>query len=287
MLPYSQFVLENSDTFCILEDSFNSMLFEKLLTFGKGRPKYDNAIIMMGGAASGKGFILQNLIGIDGKVFDVDTLKTLAMKSTIIRDKILTNYNKDISKLDLKNPDDVMFLHSVIDELGLHDKKLNAQLSSTIGAKNKPNLIFDVTMTSLTKLEKLSYYLNQLGYAKENIHLVWVVNDIETAIEQNMSRGRSVPIDILKSTHSGVANNVKNILNSYVSIENYMNGDFYIVFNKKGIDTFIKSSGLGGHFIDDALYFKVKEQGDKIKHMSEIDDDIIQKLENYTKIKFK
>jgi len=287
MLNYSQFVSENSDTFCILEESSNSILFEKLLTFGKSRPKYDNVVIIMGGSASGKGFILQNLIGIEGKVFDVDALKMFAMKSAIIKDKILADYNKDVSKLDLKNPNEVEFLHDVVDQLGLRNKQLNAQLLSTMGSKNKPNLIFDVTMTSLTKLENLSYYLNQLGYVKENIHLVWVVTDIETAIEQNNNRDRSVLFDVLKSTHSGVANNVKNILNSYVSIENYMDGDFYIVFNKKGIDTFIKSSGFGGHFIDGALYIKVKEQHKKIKHISELDDDIIQKLEKYTNIKFK
>lgn len=285
MLNYSQFILEKNEHFLILDEE--SELLEKLLTFGGSRPRYDNVVIMIGGAASGKGFVLQNLVGIEGRVFDVDALKTLSMKSELIKNKILTDTGVDISTLNLKNPDDVAFLHQNISDLGIHDKRINTQLASIVGGKNKPNLIFDVTMTSLRKLEDISYRVTRLGYKKENIHIVWVVNDIDTAIEQNNSRDRSVPIDILKSTHSGVANNVKNILNSYYSIEDYMDGDFYIVFNKKGIDTFLKISGSGGSYIEDALSLKIKERGNKVKHISELDDEIIKKLEKYTRIKFK
>lgn len=285
MLNYSQFILEKNEHFLILDEE--SELLEKLLTFGGSRPRYDNVVIMIGGAASGKGFVLQNLVGIEGRVFDVDALKTLSMKSELIKNKILTDTGVDISTLNLKNPDDVAFLHQNISDLGIHDKRINTQLASIVGGKNKPNLIFDVTMTSLRKLEDISYRVTRLGYKKENIHIVWVVNDIDTAIEQNNSRDRSVPIDILKSTHSGVANNVKNILNSYYSIEDYMDGDFYIVFNKKGIDTFLKISGSGGSYIKDALSLKIKERGNKVKHISELDDEIIKKLEKYTRIKFK
>lgn len=287
MLSYQKFILEKykSESFLMLNE--DSLVLEKLLTFGKGRPRYDNIVIMVGGSASGKGFILQNLVGIEGKVFDVDILKSMALKSSLIKSKILDYIGVDISTLDMKIGDDVAFLHSAISELGLSDKKKSAQLASVIGAKNKPNLIFDITMSSLSKLASISYYVSQLGYKKENVHIVWVVNDIETAIEQNKSRYRSVPIDILKSTHEGVAVTIKSILNSYTSIDEYMNGDFYIVFNKKGIDTFLKTSGLGGSFLEDAVYFKVKDQGSKIKHISEIDDNIVQKLEKYTKVKFR
>jgi len=285
MLNYSQFVFEQDKPFLILNE--DSLLLEKLLTFGKSRPKYDNIVIVIGGSASGKGFILQNLVGIEGKIFDVDALKSMALRSTLIRSKILDSTGVDITTLDMKVPDDVAFLHSAIDELKLSDKKMNAQLSSIIGAKNKPNLIFDVTMKSLSKLESISWHVSRLGYAKENIHMVWVVNDIETAIEQNLSRDRSVPIDILKSTHAGVATTVKNILNSYTSISDYMDGDFYVVFNKKGVDSFLKTSNFGGSFLSDVLYVKVKEQNNKIKHISELDDDIVNKLEKYTKVKFK
>ena len=50
---------------------------EKLITFGgKAYPKYGHIVLMAGGAGSGKGFILSNLVGLEGKVFDVDELKT-------------------------------------------------------------------------------------------------------------------------------------------------------------------------------------------------------------------
>lgn len=285
MLPYSKFILEKEQPFLMLNE--DSLLLEKLLTFGGGRPRYDNVVIMAGGSASGKGFILQNLVGIEGRVFDVDQLKSMALKSTIIRQKVLDSKGIDVALLDMKNSDDVALLHSIVSELGLTDKKMNAQLASIIGAKNKPNLIFDATMSTLTKLDNIVWHVNRLGYKKENIHIVWVVNDIETAIEQNANRDRSVSVDVLKSTHEGVAVTVKSILNSYVSIDSYMDGDFYIVFNKKGVDTFLHTSGLGGKFISDSLFVKIKDQGKKIKHISELDDEIVQKLEQYTKVKFR
>jgi ABC-type uncharacterized transport system YnjBCD ATPase subunit len=64
-------------------------LMEKLITFGgKAYPKYGNIVVMAGGAGSGKGFILSNLVGVEGKVFDVDELKTLASKTPAIKKRV-------------------------------------------------------------------------------------------------------------------------------------------------------------------------------------------------------
>ena len=60
-------------------------LMEKLITFGgKAYPKFGNIVIMAGGAGSGKGFVLNKLVGVEGKVFDVDELKRLASKTPAI-----------------------------------------------------------------------------------------------------------------------------------------------------------------------------------------------------------
>src|SRR5574344_2229773 len=48
----------------------------KMVTFsGKVYPKFNNAVVMSGGSGSGKSYALKNLVGIEGKVINVDDLK--------------------------------------------------------------------------------------------------------------------------------------------------------------------------------------------------------------------
>lgn len=284
MLKYSEF--KNKLEFSQI-NTLPQYLTEKLLTFGNKQPKYNNVVIMMGGGASGKGYVLNNLVGLEGVVFDVDKLKSLSLRSVKIRKKVLELTGKDISTLDLKKPEDVTFLHNIIYELGIMDKKLNTFLNSVFSTEYKPNIIFDVTLRDLSKLDNIYHQVTEFGYKKENIHLVWVVNDIETALIQNLERERSVDSNILISTHRSVATTANLILNKTVSISNYIGGDFWIVFNKRGIDSLTKFSGKGGFYIKDALYIKAKDQYQEIKDLSEISDDILDKLEQYTQTKFR
>lgn len=49
------------------------LIMEKLITFGgKAYPRSGNIVIMAGGAGSGKGFVKDRLIGLEGYTFDVD-----------------------------------------------------------------------------------------------------------------------------------------------------------------------------------------------------------------------
>jgi ABC-type lipoprotein export system ATPase subunit len=56
-------------------------LNEKLITLGNKRPSYNNIVIISGGSGSGKSFVKDKLLGIEGKSLDVDALKKLAMGS--------------------------------------------------------------------------------------------------------------------------------------------------------------------------------------------------------------
>ena len=83
---------------------------EKLITFGgKAYPKYGHIVLMAGGAGSGKGFILSNLVGVEGKVFDVDELKTLASRTPTIKKRIKDELGVDMEDLasNLKDPKNV------------------------------------------------------------------------------------------------------------------------------------------------------------------------------------
>lgn len=262
-----------------------SSLLEKLITFGnKAYPKFGHVVILAGGAGSGKGFQLKNLLGIEGKTFDVDELKTLALKSNKIAGRVKTEYGVDLQDLDLKNPDNVSVLHEILsDELNLSDRRRSVFYSSILASskERKPNLIFDVTLKNLRKLETITRNVQKVGYLKENIHIVWIVNEIDVAIKQNLERDRNVPEEILVNTHQGVSMTMNQILNMGDDLQKYMNGDIYISFNKKGADIDLKTSDKGGKWIKDADYVKVKEAGKPQKPSKEIDKDVYRKIQQY------
>lgn len=267
--------------------SFNEydQITEALITFaGKAYPKFGNVVIMAGGAGSGKGFVKDKLVGMEGFVFDVDAMKTLAMKAPRLGDKVKDEFGVDLSNLNLKNSDDVFKLHSIIgDELKLDDRKLKTLYGSILTADpdRKPNLIFDVTLKDLRKLETITRAAKSLGYANEKIHIVWVVNDIEVAKAQNAKRDRTVPVEILINTHRGVSNTMNDIIKMGKQITRYLDGDVVFAFNKVGVDSQVKKSGKGGSFIVDADYFYVKQAGKKPVPLNKLSNELKRKISSY------
>jgi hypothetical protein len=263
------------------------ILLEKLITFGgQAYPKFGNIIIMAGGAGSGKGFVKDKLVGAEGKVFDVDELKTLASKAPRIIKRIKDELGTDLTKLasNLKDPENVGKLHGIMgDYLNLDSKVKKAMYTSIFAADpdRKPNIIFDVTLKDLQKLEKITRDASNLGYDKKNIHIVWVINDIEVAKSQNLKRSRTVPSEILVNTHRGAANTMGDILNMGKSLKRYMDGDIVFAFNKVGVDANLAKSGKGGSYIKDANYFYVKKQGKAPTSVDKLEADIRRKISGY------
>jgi len=257
-------------------------LCEKLITFNNRRPKFNHVVIMAGGSASGKGFIIDNLVGIEGRVYDTDQIKTWILKSEKLKNKIKKEYGVNFDDLDLENPDDVSLMHRIVKDKNL-DKNFLNKIYAGIFIKNekyKPNLIFDVTLKDIKKLKTLTDDVKALGYPKENIHLVWVINDIETAIQQNFERSRRVHKDILQNTHENVSQVMKDLLTN-VNIRKYLDGDVWFVFNKKFVDSILKFSGAGGSYIKDVIYFKVKETKKGMMKLNDIADKYVKKIRKY------
>jgi hypothetical protein len=263
------------------------LLIEKLITFGgKAYPKYGNVVIMAGGAGSGKGFVKDKLVGIDGKVFDVDELKRLASKTPAIVARVKKDLGVDLTKLasDLKDPENVAKLHEIIgDYLNISDRQTKALYQSILAGKPelKPNLIFDVTLKDLRKLQNITRQVSAMGYAKENIHIVWVVNDIEVAKKQNAERDRMVPVEILVNTHRGASQTMGDILNMGKGLAKYMDGDIVFAFNKIGVDSGIEKSERGGSYIKDANYFYVKKKGKQVTPVDQLNKDLRHKIAQY------
>ena len=263
---------------------------------GKSETQFGQVVILAGGAGSGKGFILNTLLDIQGKVFDVDELKGLAIRSTKLNQLVKAEFGVELNKLNLKNPEDVSKLHAIVDDLGLDKNKKSAMARSiaTANVNRKPNLIFDVTLKNLKKLKDISEMVTNVGYKKENIHIVWVLNDINVAIHQNMTRSRRVPDDILKDTHDHVSKAMSNILKGATPARNYMDGFFIIVPNKANIDSKVKASGTGnnhnkklgitnrgGMYLDKADYIVVKKKGKGFETAKRLSTIIVNKIKQY------
>lgn len=224
---------------------FKQDLNEVLITLGnKAYPKFGNIVILAGGAGSGKGYVQENLLGIEGKVLDVDALKKLAMSAPGIIKAVKAKYGKDISKFNLARPDDVKELHAIVKDMNLADNKNKALFASILAGDpdRKPNIIFDVTLDSFAKFKKITAQVSQLGYKKENIHIVWVVNDVRMAMEQNRGRERVVPEDILISTHKGASTTMDKVIGLSKGLSQYMDGAIVFAFNKKGDDSTVNIS---------------------------------------------
>jgi len=269
-----------------LSESYDTLL-EKLITFGgKAYPKYGNVVIMAGGAGSGKGFVKDKLVGIEGRTFDVDDLKRLAAKTPAIQKKVKDEFGVDIEELgkNMRNADNVAKMHEIIgDALSIPDKQQQMMFRSilTTPQERKPNLIFDVTLKDLRKLEKITRQVDSIGYDKKNIHIVWVINDIEVAKDQNLKRDRTVPVDILVNTHRGVSATMQDILNMGKRLDKYMDGDIVFAFNKIKVDSDVVRSGKGGSFIQDANYFYVKKAGKPVTPVEKLKKSIRAKISSY------
>lgn len=244
---------------------FKFILNEAGLSIGDDvYPKNDNVLILAGGAGSGKGFVTSNIIFFEGKKFDVDELKLAFLKFKYDKkyqdlfDDFIDNVDpsqkkvydtvqqfirdgrKSLSDLDLKNTLHTSILHFFVAHTDVDIKRKNIFFKNAGTLKNKPNVIFDVTLKNLKDLTDIYNFCKLGGYKPENIHLVWILNDIEVAREQNQKRSRSVSDKILNDTHTGASRTMHMIYSTFdsylpeldnVKISDMIQGDVWIVPN--------------------------------------------------------
>lgn len=261
------------------------MINEALIVLGsKAYPKFNQVVIMAGGSGSGKGFVVNNLLAVQGKIFDVDALKALAIKMPMLRKRIKDEYGLDLDTIDLKDPKQTAHLHSVMSEVGIKDAQQQAFTNSVVTAPKdrKPNLIFDVTLKDVKKLREITELASGWGYDKVNIHIIWVISEINAAIESNAKRDRSVPVEILIDIHKGTANTMNYIVNGLSGqLAKYMDGDIVFAFNKVGVDNKMDKSSKGGHVISTKDYFTVKKAGQAIMNLKDVENTVMKKVASY------
>lgn len=205
---------------------------------GQPAPKFGNVLILAGGAGSGKGTVLNNLVQMTGRIFDPDALKSTALKlksfGPYLQKYLPAGYDaKEVlgRKNPLADPQVVGALHATIKDLKW-DSTVQQLVFSALGDPSRfPNLIFDTTLASPTKLIDICAQCLSLGYDIKNIHLVWVLQPVEIALQQNAARARKVPSKILMGTHVGAAKSMANVVLAAERIQQYLDGEIWIVFN--------------------------------------------------------
>ena len=271
---------------------------EKLITFGgKAYPKFGNVVLLLGSAGAGKGFIISNLLGIDGKILDVDAIKKLAMKSTKLAQRIKEETGHDIKNFDLKNPDNVSKIHVLLSDVYGITKASEKNFFASVLTSNherKPNIVFDTTLKDIGKLKTITDSVKELGYDPKNIHLVWVMNKFEVAVQQNAKRDRVVPQEIMFATAEGSALTMRKIVGMGAEIKKYLDGDIYIAFNQKGEDstyvvnqepqkgTVLKSKEKSkGAYIKKVNYIQLKKKGKSPENERALTNELLKKIQAY------
>lgn len=235
----------------IFEEITEEILNEKLITYGNRKP-YGQVVFVAGGAGSGKGFAIKNFLDSSSfKVRDVDEMKKqlqdLNRMGKLSIDVIIKKYGRNITpkdlelikkiqkegyklgELNLKNPDHVYVLHTLVDAMGIKDKSLTTLLSGKSNPDTLPNILFDITAKKVTSITDVVTQLKKVGYNADNIHLTWVLTSYQIAMANNKNRDRMVPANILLKTHIGAANTVWGLVTK--ALPKGMNGRVDVILN--------------------------------------------------------
>jgi len=250
----------------IEEAEFVEYLTERLISIQQGK-KFNQVVILSGGAGSGKSFAVDNFINsTDFKVFSLDDTQKMAKKISDVaaslekyanlspqqlddlistgklsqQDKSIILFIKknpklkNLAHLDVDNvPADVVTLHNIMKELALEDK-IFATLAKVIPEKSdhKPNLLFDTTAKSKKKLREVVDRVLVMGYRPENIHLIWVLTKYKIALIQNRERDRVLPDDVVFETANGAATTMFDVIGAQHPPIG-MNGEIWTILNNK------------------------------------------------------
>ena len=273
----------------IMEVINEEQLDEKLITYNNRKP-YGQVVFLAGGAGSGKGFAGSNFLDSAGfKVRDVDEMKKqLQVMNRIGKidvDTIIKKFGKKIKpkdmelvtkvfntelpkggkqtlrNLNLKNPDHVYVLHLLVKAMGIKDNSLMYLLKGKDNPETLPNIMFDITAKDLTDITDVLPQLKKVGYDAKNIHLTWILTNYVTAMENNKSRERMVPEDILLKTHEGASNTVWSLITR--ALPKGMNGRVDVILNNPKHTVFFK----------DTSGKTIKRDQDKVKVKMDVDAD--------------
>ena len=140
---------------------------------GVNDPSIFKAVFLAGGPGSGKSFVV-------GKT----ALKSLGFRLINSDDA----FEKGLQKAGLSmDPDDIFSAQG--QDIRAKSKALTGKIMST-AIKGRMGLVIDGTGKDYAKIKKQVDLLRKIGYA---VHMIFVNTDLETAMDRNQKRDRSLP----------------------------------------------------------------------------------------------
>ena len=255
--------------------SFKKYLEEKSIVPGKGK-RFGQAILLAGGAGSGKSFAVSQFIdSLDYKVMNPDDVIVNAIR---LANKGVKGF-ENLKGKDITNPDDLAdVFHDINVVRELPQKKL-ANFFKGKDMSRLPNIILDRTFKGEGSFKEWAQKLRTYGYKPENIHTVWVFTEVDIALTQNRQRkaagDRFVPEQILLMSHSGAKLNMRDLIFGRLK-SSPINGDIFIVFG--GLKNTVFYGTPEGELppkgqkmvVKDFKYLKVKSAGRRMEKTGQI-----------------
>lgn len=240
---------------------------------GRMYPKFNTVAIIVGGDYSGKENIRTDMLMVEGLVFRDDELMKLAMKSEIIKKRLLTYWDVDVDHLNISDPDDYKILYDAIIEWMDIDTNRKASIANHIrGAvpKHKPNLIIENSVRDRLSFKNSTMSMSALNYNIDDVHLILMVGDIKVA-QNRVSRGvEDIEHEWLNQSHERVAKFMSDIFTDKFDIRKYADGDVWLVFD-----------------VDNAIQVKKSGQPlDKTKIDYQVIKTILERIPETTPLKF-
>ena len=195
----------------VAKEITTEMYEETQLDEGVNDPAIFKAVFLAGGPGSGKSFI----VGKTGLV-------NIGMKLVNSDDEFERRLKK--AGLDAGNPDDIYSPQG--QALRGKAKKTTAN-KQDMYIKGRLGLVLDGTGKDYDKIKKVRDQLIRLGY---DTAMIFVNTNLETSLERNRKRARSLPDDEVEKMWKGVQDNMG-------KFQKLFGNDFTIVDNSEGADT--------------------------------------------------
>ena len=200
----------------IIFESKSRLNEDRMVKFGNEMyPKFGWCVILMGGAASGKGTAYNFKIPIEGDYYNPDNLKEIERMWNIKSTKTGRPYKDDFdtpeSARNMKNRAFVGELHHKMDDLSKRWKQSVYTTPEGVDPQRLPNIIFDITGKKLKSIDEIVSTVKPAGY---KVAIVWMLTKAELAIANNETRPRSVDEPILIDTHLKCMDTAEYIFNS-------------------------------------------------------------------------
>jgi predicted kinase len=210
--------------------------FEDYLSEGVNDPSIFKAVFLAGGPGSGKSFMVGQtaLTSLGFKLINSDPAFELSLKKAGLT----------------KSPDDIA---SPKGQSLRGQAKILAGKQLDLAIDGRLGLVIDGTGKDFGKIKQQADALRSLGYS---VAMIFVNTDLETALERNAARSRSLPDSMVTSMWQDVQKNMGKFQNFFAST-------FIIVDNSEGANW--EGAGLSAYKKIKAWAKKVPLENPKVK----------------------